>query len=113
MAVPESSPLITTVSQWQFLLRIIRENQRFFLTGHVRPDGDTVGSELALASLLSRLGSWLQPGVPQPPLASQHSWWYSIRHSGQTLVASGGIISPLQMPHFMIAPLPWMIKRRG
>lgn len=34
----------------------IKKNRSFFIAGHVKPDGDTVGSSLALASLLKRLG---------------------------------------------------------
>lgn len=36
--------------------KVIKSNRTFFVTGHVHPDGDTVGSELALLNLLSRLG---------------------------------------------------------
>ncbi|MBI4057398.1 MAG: bifunctional oligoribonuclease/PAP phosphatase NrnA, partial [Elusimicrobia bacterium] len=35
---------------------IIRKNKTFFLAGHINPDGDTLGSCLALASVLKRLG---------------------------------------------------------
>ncbi|MBK8870397.1 MAG: bifunctional oligoribonuclease/PAP phosphatase NrnA [Elusimicrobia bacterium] len=35
---------------------LIRKKKTFFLTGHERPDGDTVGSELALAGYLRGLG---------------------------------------------------------
>ena len=34
---------------------LIRKNKKFFLSGHSKPDGDTVASELAMASLLKRL----------------------------------------------------------
>lgn len=34
----------------------LRGNKTFFLSGHQKPDGDTVASELAMASLLQRLG---------------------------------------------------------
>lgn len=36
--------------------KAIKANRTFFVTGHVHPDGDTVGSELALLQLLRRLG---------------------------------------------------------
>jgi phosphoesterase RecJ-like protein len=36
------------------ILRAVRAGKTFFLTGHERPDGDTVGSELAFASFLRR-----------------------------------------------------------
>ncbi len=34
----------------------LRSRQRFLLTSHVRPDGDSIGSQLALAYALDRLG---------------------------------------------------------
>ncbi len=37
------------------ILKVVRKGQTFFLSGHEKPDGDTVGSELAFASLLHRL----------------------------------------------------------
>ena len=38
------------------LVSTINANTTFFLSGHHTPDGDTVASELAMASLLKRLG---------------------------------------------------------
>lgn len=38
------------------LLSVVRSSHTFFLTGHERPDGDTVGSELAFAGFLKRRG---------------------------------------------------------
>lgn len=38
------------------ILRAVRKGKTFFLSGHMRPDGDTVGSELAFSSLLRRIG---------------------------------------------------------
>ena len=35
---------------------IIKESKTFFIAGHIQPDGDAIGSGLALASLLKRLG---------------------------------------------------------
>lgn len=34
----------------------IKKSKTFFIAGHMRPDGDTIGSGLALASVLRRLG---------------------------------------------------------
>ena len=34
----------------------IKQSQSVFIAGHLKPDGDTIGSALALASLLKRLG---------------------------------------------------------
>ncbi|OGR87565.1 MAG: hypothetical protein A3A86_01155 [Elusimicrobia bacterium RIFCSPLOWO2_01_FULL_60_11] len=48
---------------------VIRKNKTFFLSGHRKPDGDTVASELAMASLLKRLGKkvevWNAEPVPE------------------------------------------------
>jgi phosphoesterase RecJ-like protein len=41
---------------WTAIKALIREHQRFVLSTHVNPDGDAIGSELALASLLRALG---------------------------------------------------------
>lgn len=41
---------------WEPLREIIRTNQRYVLTTHVRPDADALGSELAMAGLLEHLG---------------------------------------------------------
>lgn len=38
------------------LLAFIREGSKFLLAGHKEPDGDCVGSQLALASVLRRMG---------------------------------------------------------
>jgi len=36
--------------------KIIEQSKTFFIAGHVKPDGDSLGSALALASVLNRLG---------------------------------------------------------
>ena len=38
------------------LLDFIREGEKFFVAGHKEPDGDCVGSQLALGSVLRRMG---------------------------------------------------------
>jgi len=38
------------------ILKIIQENHTFFISSHMRPDGDSIGAQLALASFLRRLG---------------------------------------------------------
>jgi phosphoesterase RecJ-like protein len=38
------------------LVDFIRDNERFVIVGHKEPDGDCIGSQLALASVLERLG---------------------------------------------------------
>ena len=43
------------------LLDFIREGKRFLIAGHKDPDGDCVGSQLALASVLRRMGKTAIP----------------------------------------------------
>jgi bifunctional oligoribonuclease and PAP phosphatase NrnA len=38
------------------ILRVLREGSTFCLSGHQNPDGDVIGSELAMASFIRRLG---------------------------------------------------------
>jgi phosphoesterase RecJ-like protein len=38
------------------IAKVIRENKSFFITSHIRPDGDSIGSQLALKRILERLG---------------------------------------------------------
>ncbi|MEI8291890.1 MAG: bifunctional oligoribonuclease/PAP phosphatase NrnA [Verrucomicrobiota bacterium] len=51
------------------ILEIIREHQTFCIVGHVRPDGDCIGSQLALALALEHEGKevtvWNHDAVPQ------------------------------------------------
>ena len=51
MTTPNNPPI-----DWTKFAAIVRQAQRFLLTVHVRPDGDCIGSELALAAVLRRLG---------------------------------------------------------
>jgi len=41
---------------WPRFVEIVRQNRRFLLTSHIRPDGDALGSELAMAAILESLG---------------------------------------------------------
>ena len=49
------------------IARILRDHQRFAVLGHVRPDGDALGSQLALALSLQQLGKevlvWNEDGM--------------------------------------------------
>jgi phosphoesterase RecJ-like protein len=36
--------------------KVIKSSKTFFIAGHVKPDGDSIGSSLALASVLNRTG---------------------------------------------------------
>ena len=42
--------------QLKALEAVITRSNSFFLAGHLNPDGDTIGSMLAIASVLKRLG---------------------------------------------------------
>jgi phosphoesterase RecJ-like protein len=54
-------------SKFEEIGRIFRENQRFAVMSHVRPDGDALGSQLALALSLQQLGKevrvWNEEGM--------------------------------------------------
>lgn len=41
---------------WSRFVEIVGSHQRFLLTTHVRPDGDALGSEMAMAAILASLG---------------------------------------------------------
>ncbi len=51
------------------VVEAIRRNQRFLISSHVNPEGDALGSALALASLLTRLGKQVtlgqEGGIPE------------------------------------------------
>jgi len=54
-------------SKFEEIGRILREHQRFAILSHVRPDGDALGSQLALALSLKQLGKevrvWNEDGM--------------------------------------------------
>ena len=56
-----------TVSTFDEIGRVLREHQRFAILSHVRPDGDALGSQLALALSLQELGKnvrvWNEDGM--------------------------------------------------
>jgi len=50
-------------------LELIGKGQRFLLVGHMRPDGDCLGSQAAMARVLEKLGKevWIyNPDAPEP-----------------------------------------------
>ena len=51
------------------IVEILREHQTFCIVGHMRPDGDCIGSQLALALALKAEGKtvtvWNQDAIPQ------------------------------------------------
>ena len=56
-----------TVSTFDEIGKVLREHQHFAILGHVRPDGDALGSQLALALSLQQLGKdvrvWNEDGM--------------------------------------------------
>jgi bifunctional oligoribonuclease and PAP phosphatase NrnA len=56
-----------TNSKFEEINRALRQHQRFAILGHVRPDGDALGSQLALALSLRELGKdvrvWNEDGM--------------------------------------------------
>jgi len=56
-----------TQSTFAEIGRVLRAHQRFAILGHVRPDGDALGSQLALALSLQQLGKdvtvWNEDGL--------------------------------------------------
>lgn len=56
---------------WPRFVDIVHSHQRFLITSHVRPDGDALGSELAMAAILDRLGkevTVVNPSATPPKL---------------------------------------------
>jgi phosphoesterase RecJ-like protein len=75
-----TTPLIDpTAPEIQQILEAVRSRQRFVLSSHSRPDGDSIGSQLAMAAALRALGKEVRvvnadpapaplmafPGVPE------------------------------------------------
>src|SRR6058998_4413833 len=56
-----------TVSTFDEIGRVLRDYRSFAILGHVRPDGDALGSQLALALSLQQLGKdvrvWNEDGT--------------------------------------------------
>lgn len=48
------------MTSWSRFVEIVGAHQRFMLTTHIRPDGDALGSELAMAGILEALGKDVQ-----------------------------------------------------
>jgi bifunctional oligoribonuclease and PAP phosphatase NrnA len=58
---------VVTNPKFEEIAQILREHRRFAILGHVRPDGDALGSQLALALSLQALGKeirvWNEDGM--------------------------------------------------
>jgi bifunctional oligoribonuclease and PAP phosphatase NrnA len=61
--------MTTTGPELQHIVDAIRERQRFVVSSHERPDGDSIGSELAMALALRALGKTVRVvnRDPAPP----------------------------------------------
>jgi len=61
--------ILALETEFKKLEEIILSSKSFFLAGHLNPDGDTIGSMLAIASVLKRMGKrvrvFSQDPVPQ------------------------------------------------
>ena len=56
MATPSDTDSSNTSIDWPQFARFIERHNRFLLTTHIRPDCDALGSTLAMATILERLG---------------------------------------------------------
>lgn len=61
---PPSTAATTTAQE--AALALLREGQRFVLSGHMRPDGDCLGAQAALADVLRKLGKEVWIVNPDP-----------------------------------------------
>lgn len=53
---------------------LIKNNSKFVITSHVNPDGDSIGSEIALFRYLNKLGK-KQKSLITPPLPRTINFW--------------------------------------
>ena len=56
MLDPEASPVHEATTPMQAILAALRQGERFLVCSHSRPDGDAVGSMLAMGMLLRQMG---------------------------------------------------------
>ncbi len=69
------------------ILALISKHDRFFITTHIRPDGDALGSEIALGRFLESLGKEVAMINSDPPPMNM-DWMPGIEH---VQVFDGGI----------------------
>ena len=75
------------------ILEVIREHQTFCIVGHIRPDGDCIGSQLGLASALANEGKkvtvWNQDPIPDKyKFLDRESRWGTVGVSDNIIDAS-------------------------
>ncbi|MEW6073935.1 MAG: DHH family phosphoesterase [Planctomycetota bacterium] len=81
-------PLSPVTEAQRRALDIFRNGRRFVLVGHVRPDGDCIGSQVALARVLAALGKdvvVVNPDAPPPVYAFLYEDAPFARRQGITL----------------------------
>ncbi len=61
-------------TQRKKIIEAIEQGQRFLVTAHVNPDGDAVGSLVALLHLLKRLQKHCEIVIPFPGVPDKFSW---------------------------------------
>lgn len=70
------------------ILEVLREHQSFCVVGHMRPDGDCIGSQLGLALALQNQGKqvtvWNQDSIPQKYKFLNSDGLYEKPRPGQT-----------------------------
>jgi bifunctional oligoribonuclease and PAP phosphatase NrnA len=73
----------STVDSWARVLRLLREGDKFLVSGHSNPDGDSLGSTVAFGWLLEALGKtyWLYNESPVP---DRFSWLHFSQPLQQT-----------------------------
>jgi bifunctional oligoribonuclease and PAP phosphatase NrnA len=81
---PMTDSTTTAQESQRAALDLIRSSQRFVLSGHMRPDGDCLGSQAALASVLRAMGKdvWIMnpdPAEPQFDYLAEHNEFGSWR----------------------------------
>jgi len=54
------------------ILAVLQENKRFLIVSHTNPDGDSIGSQLALASIIKDLGGHVNIFSADPVPANYH-----------------------------------------
>jgi phosphoesterase RecJ-like protein len=81
---------MTTNSPIQDIVHAIRSRQRFVLSSHSRPDGDSIGSQLAMVYALRALGRRRSPinADPAPPPLMQFPGVPEIRIAPAVRVSS-------------------------
>jgi hypothetical protein len=116
--------------------RVLRNEQRFAILSHVRPDGDALGSQLALALSLQKLGKevrvWNEDGMlekysflpraellTKPPAVPEEFDWERLwrpcdpRKSGSTSIIIRAIPATAIWCTSTFAPLPQQRSSSG